>query len=567
MQSLATSGALRLTPRVTILPIAERELRVAARRQATYWLRFSLPCGLLVIAAWIFLASSRQSQREVGQIIFYMLTGSLTMYALTAGLRSTADCLSEEKRDGTLGLLFLTDLRGYDVVIGKLLANSLSVFYGVLAVLPILAIPLLLGGVAGVEFGRLALVLVNTLFFSLCAGMLASALCQNARVAVATTLGLILLVAAGAPALGMLEWKLRNWQGNYTFQFLVPSPVYSYFSGVDVMFKRGFGAGFYWSVGCVNLCGWLFLALASWIVRSRWQDKPATVRALRWNEGVQGVLNGDAATRHDFRTRLLNQNAFFWLASRPRSRAYWSWVPLGLAAVAWAWGYYKVGDEWLHPGMYIATAFFLSVVIKALIGAEAGRRMLEDRKVGAMELLLATPLSVRDILRGQQLALLRQFGGPVAVMFVVDFIMLLAGLNEHQMSSQERPYWIWVGLAGMVMFVADAIALYWMGMWLGLAVKNPKHAFGAAVAPILTLPWVGVALVMTVISLLPYEMRREFRGDYWVWGLWFGLSMIADFGFGFYARNKLLTEFREVASQRFQPKATWWQRLTGKAAT
>ena len=31
----------------------------------------------------------------------------------------TADCLSEEKREGTLGLLFLTDLRGYDIVVSS----------------------------------------------------------------------------------------------------------------------------------------------------------------------------------------------------------------------------------------------------------------------------------------------------------------------------------------------------------------------------------------------------------------------------------------------------------------
>ncbi len=532
----------------------------------TYWLRFSLPFALLVIATWIFMASARESQREVGQIMFYMLTGGLTIYAFTAGLRSTADCLSEEKREGTLGLLFLTDLRGYDVVLGKLLANSLSVFYGVLAVLPILAIPLLLGGVAGAEFGRLALVLVNTLFFSLSAGMLASALCQNARVAIATALGLILLAAAGGPALGLLEWKLRDWQGQYEIGFSVPSPVYSYIAGVDVMFKRGLGKGFWWSVGCVHGYGWLCLGLASWIVRNKWQDKPATVRGLRWRGRVQGMVEGAAATQLSFRTRLLNRNAFFWLAARPRSRMFWGWLPLGLAAGVWAWGYHKLGEDWFNPGIYATTAFLLSVAMKALIGSEAGRRLLEDRKIGAMELLLATPLSVREILHGQALALYRQFGGPVVVMLLADFVLLVAGLNQSQLSLPERPYWLWVGLAGMVMFVADAIALYWMGLWLALAVKNPRHAFGAALAPILTLPWVAVALVMTGISLLPYEMRRDLRGDYWVWGMWFGFSLLADFGFGYYARKKLLTEFREVAAQRFQTKRTWWQRLTGKSA-
>src|SRR5262245_7602422 len=144
-------------------------------------------------------------------MIFYTLTGGLMLYCLLAGLRSTSDCLSEEKREGTLGLLFLTDLRGYDVIIGKLTANSLAVFYCVVAVLPVLAIPLLMGGVAAAEFGRISLVLLNTLFLSLCAGMLASACCRSGRAAIIWTFLLVLLVAAGGPALGLLLWWLANW--------------------------------------------------------------------------------------------------------------------------------------------------------------------------------------------------------------------------------------------------------------------------------------------------------------------------------------------------------------------
>ena len=45
-------------------------------------------------------------------------------YCLLEGTRLAADCRGEEKREGTLGLLFLTDLQGYDVVLGKYLATS-----------------------------------------------------------------------------------------------------------------------------------------------------------------------------------------------------------------------------------------------------------------------------------------------------------------------------------------------------------------------------------------------------------------------------------------------------------
>jgi len=549
---------------VRILPIAERELRVAARRAGTYWLRFLVPLALIGIATWVFLVMGQQSQRETGAVIFYLLTGGLTLYALASGLRSTADCLSEEKREGTLGLLFLTDLRGYDVVIGKLLANSVAVFYAVLAVLPVLGIPLLMGGVTGAEFGRLALVLVNTLFFSLSAGMLASALCKNARLAIATALGLILLVAAVPPLLGLLELKLRDWQGLYHFEFLVPCPVFTYVAGVDKYYSGAMGNLFPLSLGTVHACGWLFLMLASTIVRHKWQDAPATTRRALWRGWWRRVFDGDDKARVEFRQECLDRNAFYWLATRPASRAWWNWLPLLLVASIWVWGYYKWRGGWLNFGMYGFTAFVLGLIYKTMIGAEAGRRLLEDRKIGAMELLLSTPLSVREIFHGQMLSMVRQFAGPIAVMLLADIVMFGAGFQSDQFVGSEKSYWLWTGLAAFAVFVADAIALFWMGMWLGVSSRNLRHAFGGAIAPILSLPWVVTALVLTFLSILPYESHRGVNFGTLTLCLWFGTSLMLDLFCILYARQKLLLEFRHVATQRFQRKASLWQRLARK---
>ncbi len=535
---------------------------MAARRPGTYWLRFSVASGLLVLATWVFITTQRSGFQETGRALFYLLTGGLTLFALTAGVRSTADCLSEEKREGTLGLLFLTDLRGYDVVAGKLVANSLNIFYGVLAVLPILGVPLLMGGVTGAEFARLALVLVNTLFFSLGAGMLASALCQQSRVAAAVTTMTVLLFALGIPALGLLEWKLRGWQGEYRFPFLFCCPGFSYVAGVDHFFNTFVRGEFYWSVGIVHLLGWVFLALASWQVRHRWQDQPVLNRASTTGAG-EGLTGNDATTARVFRTRLLDQNAFFWLAARPQVRVLVGWWPLVFAVVAWIWGYAKQGSDWFEPEVYVGTAFLLSITIKAMIGAEAGRRVLEDRRLGAMELLLSTALTVRDIVRGQWLAMARLFLWPVVVMYAAVLVMWIVGFRE--LFGTAVHYWFWIGLGGMVMFAADAIALFYMGMWLGLSSPNPRRAFGSAVAPILALPWVCVALVMTLRAFLPYELRQWIPAEKLVWWSWFGFSLLADFGYATYARCKLLSTFRDVAGQRFEVRPTFWQQITGRS--
>src|SRR5262245_39202000 len=138
-----------------ILPIAERELRVAARSSRTYWSRALAALVLIIITLVIFDGYQKfGSSRVGGQQVFAALAYLALAYSLFAGAALTADCLSSEKREETLGFLFLTDLKGYDVVLGKLLATSLRSIYGLLATFPIMSIPLLLGGVQASEFWR-----------------------------------------------------------------------------------------------------------------------------------------------------------------------------------------------------------------------------------------------------------------------------------------------------------------------------------------------------------------------------------------------------------------------------
>src|SRR5262245_12909376 len=120
-----------------VLPIVERELRVAARRRATFRTRVWAAMAAIAVAGWKCLDFRFQgaSSASQGASLFYTLSGLAFAYCLAIGARVTSDCLSEEKREGTLGLLFLTDLKGLDVVLGKLVASSLNSFYGLTAVL------------------------------------------------------------------------------------------------------------------------------------------------------------------------------------------------------------------------------------------------------------------------------------------------------------------------------------------------------------------------------------------------------------------------------------------------
>src|SRR5213592_2219351 len=128
---------------MTFLPIVERELRVRARLRSTYRFRLLAALGAIALVGLLLLMSHNlPAAGAYGWWVFDTLAWVSFVYCLLEGTRHTADCLSQEKREGTLGLLFLTDLRPYDVVLGKLMATSLNSIYGLLAIFPPLAIPL-----------------------------------------------------------------------------------------------------------------------------------------------------------------------------------------------------------------------------------------------------------------------------------------------------------------------------------------------------------------------------------------------------------------------------------------
>jgi 23S rRNA (cytosine1962-C5)-methyltransferase len=186
------------------LPIAERELRVMARQNRTWWQRVCILIGALTIFAFAYVMFRRWATAGMlGREMFTTLGGFSFAYALLTGPLVTVDCLSRERRDGTLGLLFLTDLRSYDVVLGKMAAASFGVVLGLTAAAPVIAIPMLMGGVTLSHLSYVAMAISNAMFLSLAIGTFASSLCHSGRKSLALTIGVLLFLTFGIPILGV----------------------------------------------------------------------------------------------------------------------------------------------------------------------------------------------------------------------------------------------------------------------------------------------------------------------------------------------------------------------------
>jgi ABC-type transport system involved in cytochrome c biogenesis permease component len=157
---------------MTLLPVIERELRAESRHGMTYWLRVVGASALLTAAVLYWLDDGFRDQQ--GDQLFHVLHQTLFWAIWILVPMLVADCISRERREGTLGLLFLTPLRARDIMLAKGLAHGLRGMTACLAALPIVVVPFLMGGVDW-RIATASLLLNLTSFcWALGAGLLAS---------------------------------------------------------------------------------------------------------------------------------------------------------------------------------------------------------------------------------------------------------------------------------------------------------------------------------------------------------------------------------------------------------
>jgi len=161
-------------------PVVQRELRETARRPINHWLRLGGALGGVVMLCVV---TSDLPFSSVGTELFSHL--HVLLLCLICGLvpALTADCIARERRDGTLGLLFMTPLTASSIVVGKVLAQVLRSLTLWLALMPLLTIPFLCGGVTWNDVAVLLIMELCAGMMCLAAGMLASSLTDNRAIA------------------------------------------------------------------------------------------------------------------------------------------------------------------------------------------------------------------------------------------------------------------------------------------------------------------------------------------------------------------------------------------------
>ncbi len=505
---------------MSFLPIVHRELRVASQRKGTYHLRaWAVALALcLVCYLWFFTEFGQFSSKNLGANILTLLSSILFGYTFLSGVFCTSDCIGVEKRNGTIGLLFLTRLKAYDITAGKLAAHSLQALYGLVAALPVMGLSMLFGGVTSGQFYWTALALLACLFLSLCVGLLASSMFRDARSSMSFTVLALGLVSFGFPLLREMLFPVAS-PGRNVLAWASP------FTLLQVAWS---GGGSFWP------SFWTILGLgagsfvAASILTMRWRTelnqlaKPQTVSRAR-------KVRRKASRAGD--RRLLEENPFLWLASRATSRNRLLWILLIVSSLCLFWLFFMWSPPiwmiirpmspfwmfflrpppfWLTVGVLVL--YLLHVLFKIWVAVEACWQFHEDRKNGFLELLCVTPTPIEALPVAYVRRLKKRFVPP-AIFLAHLSLMFIGGvfwgvdLFWWWQKYVGDPLW-WqkfvsisaICIGGAILLFLDLDAFLWTGLAAGLRHRKVNRAIFYTVAKIMGVSWL---LMFVVSGILP----------------------------------------------------------------
>lgn len=421
---------------MTVLPIIERELRAAARNEFTYWLRVLGAAAALAFVLVVMLGE-QQSSPQLGAKLFGALNTVVffTIWALVPLL--TADSLSRERREGTLGLLFLTPVTALGVVVGKTLIHALRALTLLLAILPVLALPILVGGVGWREAIMALLLNFGSIFLALAAGLLASAHNREFNRAVISAvafaavfmvtfeslncLGFVAQVAIPhMPGVGWVDIRMDQF---FPIAFFLSTGIHGMWTDAFGRLSAGGVRAWLWNTGEVSLIGLLISTLAVFAVARRiqtsWREEPPSARRLWWRERFCTPVVWRRFLRRSLR-RQIERNPIGWLERRRWEARLvgWSWlaVLVSIYSTLFWWENYL--------SRFHESQIFLGWLLAGSLALTAAGSFRRERETGFLELLLVSPLRVGQIIGGRLLGLWGQFVPSAALYLAVWFSVI-----------------------------------------------------------------------------------------------------------------------------------------------
>ncbi len=520
---------------MTILPIVDATLRQASRKRWTYWSRVVGVGVAACVAVPLILAIQRAGGFLSLGAIMAGFSPFLMLILLNIGATSTYDCISEEKREGTLGLLFLTDLKGMDVALGKLVGACTQIFISWLAMLPLAAMLVLVGGFTWQDVLRIMLGIGNGLFCGAAAGLLGSAYCRERKHAVGLTMAWLLFTCILPPVTAGLLVAFADFRQPPAWLMAIgPGPA---FWGTFVSIGGIMAPDVWKQLAVSHGVAWIAIVLACWFTPRRWQERqlkqvapvvptptppPAlpdpsesSIPPTPDSRKTSALQPPDPLDFNQAKRELLNETPFAWLLSRYRWSPLTPWLILVAGGVIAAIILDLVNPRSFDQVAIVAVwiCFLMQAGLKAKIGEQASAGIYEEKRSGALEHLLVTLLRPREIIAAHWKTLRNSYGPPLTLLLVVELLFALGcflqlvsgGIPNHRIEEYGYLLFCWLYLP-VTLFI-DTYALTWVGMWVALRAKKKwSHVRGNAFAYVVLMP-TGIFIVIW-ISLMWFSNGR-----------------------------------------------------------
>ena len=401
---------------MVVVPVIERELRAAARHPATYNLRVLGAAALLVVLGMFWIRDAGgpgAGARLFGDFHRTLFFGTWLLVPLL-----TADCISRERREGTLPLLFLTPLRARDIVQAKGLAHGIRSFTIWTAVLPLFVVCFLGGGVGWVDGLASALISFSSVCLALGAGLIASVTTSvwTRALGWAGCLGVLFLFGFFAllPLALMGAFPTLNGfpEPGFSMALDIPlaPPFWTSYGGLFGVL-RGYALTAVFSA----LLLFLLISVTAWRLNRTWQENPASARVTWW----QNKLFRPVVFRKQLRGWLrweLQHNPIGWLERRRWSGrlVVWSWFAIVSCLYSSLFSNFALYQRAFHTMQSIVAILLAGSM--ALTSAGSFRR---ERETGVLELLLVAPLRESQVILGRLRGLWSQFLPSIILLFAV----------------------------------------------------------------------------------------------------------------------------------------------------
>lgn len=461
------------------LPLIERELRVAVRKQRPAQARLKVAALAVAGSGSFLLLGAVTVIPSQGRSLELLLCLAGLYFVLRAPLL-TAGVLAEERRNQTLGLLFLSGLGAWEVFASKFLSSALIAFTDLLAIFPMLALPFLLGGVSFDLFLAIICGLPALMLFALAVSLLASVLTREDGTALILAVVLGALLCVLAPAVYLAQFYFSP-GASPSLWWLRLSPAY----GPHLVW-RGFYSGFhpveraeFWQNLALTL-GWSALALgaAAFALTRLWREREMEAGTSGWRGRWREFMHGGRESRRRLARLWLEVNPFVWLAGRDRQPATLGWLVVGGIVLVWLLCWAAWPAQWPSvPNLFI-TATLLNSMLAWLTRHTAAQALGQARRDGAYELLLTTPLDPRDIVWGTLEALRGQFRALADVVLSLNVLMMLGGLVVRSWNAGALAVYgcIWLFLLCWVWSLGHRWSRVLPVMWASLNCGRPAHA-------------------------------------------------------------------------------------------